>query len=305
MQGTCRCLFICFLLAWPASAQQEPERAPERSRYQRIVVSLQSADDDWRATYAEAALSYLAEIYLAEADLARAQATTEEATDPELLGWSRAVEQYANQLLLVQEDVALGFPAEVYPEALGPPRLVVGGRSVILNHPREDQQLVYEQTVLNEFCRRRDCAALLPAEPASAPIPMSAPTVTPEWRFAAAGPICSGSGIAIQFTASAELSRIKPLCRQLLQELGALRNDIRWQQRHGVVVDWDSLAIVPTPQRPDHLVMLNNVGDTTLLSLPVLHTSQGLLVAVTPWLAAPAGGPAASLELAARDYGWQ
>jgi hypothetical protein len=51
--------------------------------------------------------------------------------------------------------------------------------------------------------------------------------------------------------------------------------------------------------------MLNNVGDTTLLSLPVLHTSQGLLVAVTPWLAAPAGGPAASLELAARDYGWQ
>lgn len=302
--GWRHCLFICFWLAWPASAQEEFDPAPERSRYQRIVVALHGADDDWRAAYAEAALSFLAEIYLAEADLARAQATAQE-TDPKLLGWSRGVEQYANQLLLVQEDIALGFPAEVYPEPLGPPRLVVGGRSVILNHPREDQQLVYEQTVLNEFCRRRDCVALLPAEPASAAIPMSAPTISPQWRFAASGPICSGSGIAVQFAASADLSRIKPLCRQLLQELGALRNDIRWQQRHGVVIDWDTVAIVPTPQRPEHLVLLNNVGDTTLLSLPVLHTSGGLLAAVTPWLAAPAGGPVESLELAAQDYGWQ
>ncbi|MEP1594270.1 MAG: hypothetical protein ABJK20_06845, partial [Halieaceae bacterium] len=187
----------------------------------------------------------------------------------------------------------------------GPPRLVVGGRSVILNHPREDQQLVYEQTVLTEFCRLRDCEQLLPADAAAAPIPMSAPTVAPDWRFTASGPVCSGSGISIQFPVSAELPRIKPLCQQLMQELSVLRNDIRWQQRHGVAIDWDTIAISSTTQRPEHIVMLNPVGDTTLISLPLLHSSPGLLAAVTPWLAtSPQDEQVQALELVAEDYGW-
>ena len=297
-------LLVLLLLTCPGAAQEQTEPASPQSRYQRIVLALEEADDDWRATYAEAALSFLAEIYLAEADLARAQATSDE-TDPKLLGWSKAVEQYAGQLLLIQEDVDLGFPAEVHAEVLGPPRLVVGGRSVILNHPREDQQLVYEQTVLAEFCRQRDCETLLPAGSEAAPIPMSAPAVTPDWRFTASGPVCSGNGVSVQFSPSAELSRIKPLCRQLLQELSALRNDIRWQQRHGVVVDWDIIAIASTTQRPEHIVLLNSVGDTTLISLPLLHSSPGLLAAVIPWLAIPQqGGPVERLELIAKDYGW-
>ena len=295
-------LLVFFLLASSAAAQEELGSAPSQSRYQRIVVALETADDDWRATYAEAALSFLAEIYLAEADLARAQATADD-TDLKLLGWSRAVEQYADQLLLIQEDIALGFPAEVHAEALGPPRLVVAGRSVILNHPRQDQQLAYEQTLLTEFCRQRDCDTLLPAVALATPIPMSAPTVTPDWRFTASGPICSGSGVSIQFSVSAELSRIKPLCHQLLQELSALRNDLRWQQRHGVVIDWDAIATAATTQRPEHIVRLNSVGDTTLMSLPLLHSSPELLAAIIPWLTTLP--PGESLELVAEDYGWQ
>ena len=297
-------LFAFLLLALPVAGQEQIEQTSPQSRYQRIIVALEAADADWRATYAEAALSFLAEIYLAEADLARAQATSDQ-TDLKLLGWSRAVEQYASQLLLIQEDIALGFPTELYADVLGPPRLVVGGRSVILNHPREDQQLVYEQMVLTAFCRQRNCEQLLPAEAAAAPIPMSAPTVTPDWRFTAAGPVCGGSGVSIQFSVSAELSRVKPLCRQLLQELSALRNDIRWQQRPGVVVDWDTLFIASTTQRPEHIVTLNSVGDTTLISLPVLHSSPGLVAAVIPWLAvSPKGEQVRNLELDADDYGW-
>ena len=79
------------------------------SRYQRLVIALQTADDGWQRDYADTALSHLAEIYLAEADLARNQAQEEEdsAPDLKLLGWSRAVNQYAEQLLLAQEDVLL------------------------------------------------------------------------------------------------------------------------------------------------------------------------------------------------------
>ncbi len=306
MLGLCRQLSLALALSLPAISATE-EEPPALSRYQRLVIALQGADEDWRSAYADAALSHLAEIYLAEADLARSQAQIEEHTpDAKLLGWSRAVEQYAEKLLLVQEDVGLGFPVEVYAETFGPPRLVTGGRSVILNHPREDQQSAYEQVVLSEVCRRRDCASLVPAEPVLEPIPMSAPSVTPEWRFGANGPSCYANSIFIQFSVAADLARVKPLCRQLLQELAALRNDIRWQQRHGVSVDWQSLAIKPTPQRPEHLVTLNGLGDTTLLSLPVLYGSPELLVLVTPWLASPVGGDTdEEIRLSAEDFGWR
>jgi hypothetical protein len=283
----------------------EPVVPSALSRYQQILLALQTQESDWKASFADAALSQLVEIYLAEADLAMFQAG-EEDPNAKLSGWSRAVEQYANQLMLVQEDIKLGLPVALYVEVLGPPRIVIGGRSVILNHPREDQQRVYESSVLTDFCRRRDCGSLVQEDTELEPIPVSAPVTEPDWRFTSVGPVCVGHAIEVNFGSKADLSRIKPLCRQLLQELSSLHNDLLWQQRHGVDLDWDYLDTRAIPERPVHLVTLNDRGDSLLLAVPILHNSPGLLTDVKPWLVSQqSGDQPAPLILKAKNYGWK
>ncbi|MEH6518594.1 MAG: hypothetical protein V7742_18095 [Halioglobus sp.] len=301
---TCSGLFA-LLLVLVFGAFAEPVTPSTLSRYQQALLALQTQEADWKASFADAALSQLVEIYLAEADLAKFQAG-EEDPNPKLFGWSRAVEQYANQLMLVQEDIKLGLPVALYVEVLGPPRIVIGGRSVILNHPREDQQRVYESTVLSDFCRRKDCDSLIQTDTELEPIPMSAPVIEPDWRFTSTGPLCVAHSIEVHFDSTADLSRIKPLCRQLLQELAALHNDLLWQQRHGVHLDWDHLDTRAIPERPIHLVSLNDRGDSLLLAVPILHNSPGLLMDVKPWLVSQqSGDESVQLILRAENYGWK
>lgn len=85
----------------------------------------------------------------------------------------------------------------------------------------------------------------------------------------------------------------------------ALADEIAWQQRHGVVVDWDVLVIRATPGRPEHLVQLNNAGDSILTGLPLIYASPNLLVHIKPWLQQRLSGEkSAALQLDAAQYGW-
>jgi hypothetical protein len=278
------------------------------SRFQRTVLGLESAPDEWRSEFASVALVHLAEIYLGEADLARSE-LNESSNAAKLEGWSRAVAAYADQLILVQQDVETGFPVEVFARFPDEASLRVAGRTVILNHPRADQQAAYEQHVLLDFCGRRDCISLTApdVEPGSAPepIPVSAPLVSPQWRFTQRGPVCSLNSFALHFEPAADLSKARPLCTQLLQEMTMLAMEIRWQQRHGVAVGWEVLTIKATPRRPEHMIILNADGDTLLLSLPLLHAQPRLLKDIYPWLQAIVGGKTpAALALNASTYGW-
>ena len=100
---------------------------------------------------------------------------------------------------------------------------------------------------------------------------------------------------------------MRPLCAQVLQELLALELELRWQKRHGVAVDYDSLLISATPRRPEHLVRLNDNGDSMLLGLPLLYGSDGLLDAISAWLyqRVEAASRSAPLVLDASQFGWK
>ena len=280
---------------------------PAGNRYTRTTLALADAPPQWRSDFASKSLLLLAEIYLAESDLALREAEDREgAAAAKLRGWSRAVASYGEQLLLVLDDVELGFPVELLPLGDRGVALQIADRTVMLNHPRADQQAAYELRVLAGFCSIRNCNALTPpAEPE--PIPMTPPTVAVDWQFSDDGPVCSSGGVAIQFNSTANLARVRPLCAQALQELLALELELRWQKRHGVTVDYESLDISATPRRPEHLVRLNNNGDSMLLSLPLLHGSEGLLAAVSNWLyqRVETASRSAPLVLTADQFGWR
>jgi hypothetical protein len=296
-------LLLCLLL--PAFTSAADPNEAHLSRYQRTVSALALAEDGWRGDFARVGLAQLAEVYLAESDLARREAQAPEPTDrAKLRGWSRAVAGYAEQLLLIIEDVELGFPVDMLASASGAPALRVGGRTVILNHPRADQQPAYEQQVLAQFCRLRDCDELTPPEVLE-PIPVSAPAVPATWEFTEDGPVCEGAGISLRFPPGSNLGRARRLCTQLLQELTALELELRWQRRHGVEIAFDQLQVSQTPRGPEHLIRLNPQGDSTLLSVPLLYSSSGLLSSSAAWLTRRlASEPNATLSLEAADYGW-
>lgn len=288
------------LLAYPASSADGVA-----SRYQRTIQSLQVSTPELRARFAAIALLELEEIYLAEADLARREAEDED-HPAKLQAWSRAVEQYAGQLVLVQSDIDSGFPVELRTNPLEVASITVAGRTLMLAHPRNGQQLAYEQGVLAKFCGGNTCIELTRDEEPLQSIPVSASTVTPQWDFSPAGPVCRYRQLQVEFSNRGSLTRQRGLCEQLMQELESMATELAWQQRHGVDVDWGQLDLRSTPGRPEHLVVLNQAGDSLLITLPLLYGTPGLLGQVSPWLQQrhSAQGPS-KLSLRAASMGWE
>ncbi len=295
----------CLLLAMTSGWSQASEQTANPSRYQRTVESLQQAPPELSATFAEVALAELVAIYLAEAGLARNQAR-ESARSGKLLGWAVAVENYAEDLLILLEAVEQGAPATLQPNRNEVPTLTVAERAIMLSHPRAGQQGEFEQRILADFCAREDCAPLTAIDPDAAPLPVSAALVTPEWSFNPEGAVCRYRGITLPFRGDQNLTRLRSLCNQLAQELALLANEIAWQRRHGVVVEWHALAVNPVPQTPEHVVILNAAGDSILVSVPLLYATPALLADILPWLqSVQADDSPQPLRLDPAKYGWQ
>ncbi|MEQ9464798.1 MAG: hypothetical protein RJQ10_14135 [Haliea sp.] len=298
----------CILLALLAPGLAT---AAELSRFQRLAISLVDAEPASRSRFARIALLEMAEIHLAEAGLARNQST--QGSQPErLLGWARAVEGYAGELLRLHEAVEEGVPVAVLPVPIADTGIVVGERSIIISHPRKDQQQVLEQAILQSFCGQEDCLLLLAAqvEPALKPIPETRSSRPPDWSFTASGPVCEQSGLRVRFPMAGarspgSLVQYRSLCRQLFAELQLLVAELRWQQEQGVVPDWSAIVISPIPHRTEHSVVLNGSGDSLLLAVPLLYGTAGLLPRILPWLQSlVASGDPELVLLEAGELGW-
>jgi hypothetical protein len=312
LRGAWHLLYLLWLCAVAAAmAQVQEEGAPDQqSRFQRTVAYLQHAPAEEQADFAAAALAELVTVYMAEADLARAGSAQQDGSArARLLGWSVAVDQYANQLLLVLDDVEQGFPVSLRPVQQGPAIVTVAGRVVILGHPRADQQGGFEQRVLTYFCSSHDCGRMTAVSPATGkpePIPATVVRVHPLWTFTASGPVCSNDGLELSFPTSRDLGNLRSICEEFVQEVAALATEIAAQRRLGVAIDWDHIAVTATPGRPEHLVRLNAAGDSVLVTMPLLYGSPNLLADIKSWLAARVRGEQVpALRLDAGDYGWQ
>ena len=281
------------------------------TRFARTAAYLQGADPQpaeltqMRADFAATALGNLASAYALEAERAR-QESPEQEGSAALLAWSRAVERYAAGLQLLLEDIELGFPVDLVQDEKGPLGVRVADRTVILSHPRLDQQDLYEQQVLADFCSRQRCAQFTVPQTEVESIPLSAGRVRPAWAFTGDGALCSYRGVHVRFGLRADLASARSTCEQFMVELMTLTHELAWQRRHGVHPDWGELTIAAVPHRPMHQVRLNDRGDVLLVTLPIMASSPGLLSAVRPWLEVRlGGGEPAPLELSAMDYGWE
>jgi hypothetical protein len=184
--------------------------------------------------------------------------------------------------------------------------ITVADRTVIVSSPRLTQQSAFEQEILLDFCTQHSCEQSSPASAAQQSLPAPTVHVRPDWTFSAQGSVCAYQGIEVRFDSQKNLANSRHICEQFLREVMTLTDELAWQQRHGVAIEWEDLDIQATPHRPEHMVGLNAIGDAVLVSIPLLYRSPGLLQDVLPWIRARLSNQQeVSMELNADHYGWQ
>jgi len=303
------CLWCLQVVA--LSAAETGDYTPA-SRFERTVAALQDDTTGQGEAFAGIALAKLADAYASEARLAWEQAGRSR-RDPNLRGWSAAVDGYARQMSRLLEDIDTGFPVRLIPgDGAAAAAVAVAGQVVILNHPRPSQQGAFEQEVLREFCSRYRCdfVAESPADSAriedNEPIPVYTGYVQPAWSFTQEGPSCSHLGVTVKFKNERNLANSRAICEQLMREIKLLADEMAWQVRHAVPVEWPGITVEAATGGPEHIVRLNGAGDVLLLSIPLLYSTPEVLAQLIPWVRQRVeGGQVADVVLDAASYGWQ
>lgn len=294
---------VCCRGALALSAAQEDTAA--LSRFERTVALLKDGSTEQSLAFATIALARLADAYAGEARLAREQARGSDGS-ASLRSWSVAVDGYSRQMALLLDDIELGYPVRLVQGGGSSPAVAVGDRVVILGHPRPSQQDAFEQEILREFCAGFRCDFAVLEQGAPDPIPVYTGHVRPAWSFTQDGPSCSYGGITVYFTSERNLANSRTICEQLMREAELLADEMAWQYRHAVSIDWQGLSIEATAGGPEHMVRLNGSGDVLLVSVPLLFSTPGLLPAIVPWVQQRLdGGKDVDIELDADSFGWQ
>jgi hypothetical protein len=319
---------VAQVLCAPAVAQdansarapgQEPAQrfqpVADYSRFQRTLLAAQRSDASTRAEFAAVTLMELSAALRAEIDLVegeRAEGAAEGDSRAKLRGWAAAVARYLQELDLLLGDIEQGYEVRLSLGSGDQPEVWVDRRAIIATHPRPGHQALLEQAILAQFCAQRDCASLTAAAragevgDAGQPIPVSRGGVRPAWRFDATGPVCEHRELSVRFSAGSDLARNRALCEEFLLEAMRLVDEIAWQHRHDVKVDWRALSLTAFPGRTEHVVRLNEAGDSILLTLPIIRGTPGLLESLAPWLRGQVeGGQVRRLDLEAARLGWE
>ena len=305
LQAVFGLLLWCIASIPVSPTQAAPAAGAEpTSRFQRTVQYLQEATPELRSDFAATALSSMASAYEQEAQLAREQARR--AGKPNLWAWSANVDRYAGQISLLLEDVELGLPVRLSLAGGASLAITVADRTLIVSHPRLNEQSAFEQGILLAFCASHGCDQFSPDSGANEPIPVSGARIRPNWTFTAQGSLCAYRGITVRFNNAQNMANSRLICEQLLQEIMALTEELAWQQRYSVTIEWEQLVVQPIPHSPEHTVQINTLGDTVLVTIPMLYRSADLLKQLLPWMRAQVSGQeGVNVEVHADQYGWQ
>jgi hypothetical protein len=161
---------------------------------------------------------------------------------------------------------------------------MVADRTIIVSHPRLYEQNAFEQGILTAFCATHSCDEISPVHGDPAPIPVATSHIRPTWTFTAQVSSCDYRGLTVRFDTAQNMANSRLICEQFMQEVVALTTELAWQHRHAVAITWDQLKLQETPHRPEHMMQLNTLGDTVLVTVPLLYRTPGLFAQVLPWI---------------------
>jgi len=281
--------WLAWSIATAATAGLEPA-----FRLNQLALAIVDGPAPLRADLARIAIGELAAVYADEAR--RARHDPHRSANGKGQGrWAAAVQQLADDYAALARSITLVTPVTLDTGPDGSLYLVVDGRLVVAGSPRMNEQALFEQHVIAEFCTLNRCDGLV--EVAGTPVPDASSARSTLWLFSDhAGPVCSnGDGLEFQFNSLAYMDQRRVACQQVVSELNLLAGAIVQRVAGGTRVDWNAMAIHGAPAGAEHALTLNPEGDSLRLPLPELAARPELFKRVLPWLAAKVQGQGYSL----------
>lgn len=272
----------------------------------KLALALSGTDPYQRLDFAAIALEELALAYQSEAE--HAWRSEDSRKNPaQLARWAARTSAYAATLYELSARVYEHGDVGLRVDAGVSVRMLLGGRSVVVDGPRLGEPGSFDGRVVARFCDLHDCASLLPmarvasyglpTEP-SAEMPM-ARAASVEWMLSDRhDPICrSSDGVEFTFYGDGRTGAKRGACALVIGELRALASRIRELREQGVEVDASLLHIRPLATEEGHMVTLNTRGEGTRLRLPALARAGDLLWLSAAWLDGHSRGATARLVI--------
>ncbi|MCC6203057.1 MAG: hypothetical protein IT494_08635 [Gammaproteobacteria bacterium] len=269
-------------------------QALRASPLDRLLVELRE-DPAAMASLARAALDEMLRDYDVEIDRVERQLRAGAPVPAETYTWYRGAIATRNDLGAIREQMTAGMTIDAIAEAGGNTRLLLDGRSVMIDTPRLSAKADLQQRIANRTCEVVDCVTAA-TEVAVAARGRSAPGT---WSFGdrRAPAYESGtSGVQCLFQDNAHLLLKKQACERVLLELEQVSTALRELHERGGFVDWQQMTILPATSGA-HRLVVDSHGNFVALSLPSLHRLGEQFERVRPWLRARSSGETETLEL--------
>jgi hypothetical protein len=263
--------------------------------FERVLGQVED-DPKGMALLADAALGEMLREYDTEIDRVERQLRAGTRVNAETYTWYRGTIEARNGLGEIRERLPEAISIEAVVESGGITRLLIDGRSVMVDTPRLSGRAELLRRIAQHACELIDCAtADAEADRAAARINRS----TGVWSFSdrrAPAYEAKAGGVQCLFQDNAHLQLKTQACERLLGEMDRALVALREVQERGSFIDWSVLRILPAPGGA-HRIVIDGRGDFLEASLPGLYRLGPQFERVRAWLRASVAGDQAALDL--------
>ncbi|MDX1430954.1 MAG: hypothetical protein R3286_00775 [Gammaproteobacteria bacterium] len=240
-----------------------------------------------RAAFARTALLTMAEQYREEIGKARSYAHPDPERRRKAARWSAATLRYLDDLYATADRIDDLAVIEVLPGAEESVQLLVDGMPVVLSGPRIADPDSLGRSIVEAFCRYRDCIFDTPQgpAPATAAYPARDDSLT-GWDFgdATGSTFVTADGIHFLFASVRDRQRKERAAMDVVHDLRFLSDELRAAAARGHAIDWELVRIRPGAVAGEHKVIINRHGDYLMLRLPALGRALAIMRSSRSWL---------------------
>lgn len=290
------CVLTEVRTAEPAVAAPVPAsgRALRASPLDRVLSRLRD-DPEGMAVFARAALDEMLRDYDNEIDRVEQQLRGGTSVPAEIYTWYRGAIESRNDLGATREQITDDMTIDAVAEAGGNTRLLLDGRSVMIDTPRLSGKTDLLQRIAKRTCEAIDCVTAASEQATSTETRQASGT----WSFSdrrAPAYEADHRGVQCLFQDNAHLLLKKQVCERVLLELEQALNALQALHQSGRFIDWPQVKIVAAASGAHHLVV-DGYGNFVDVSLPSLYRLGAQFERVVTWMRARSVGEPAALDL--------
>lgn len=247
------------------------------------------------AVLAQVAIDEMLRDYDTEIDRVERELRAGDPVKAETYTWYRGTIETRNGLGEIRERLSEAISIEAVIEAGGIARLLIDGRSVMVDTPRLSGRAELLQRIARHSCDLIDCTS----ESAEVGQPARADRAEGVWSFSdrrAPAYEAKAGGVQCLFQDNTHLQLKTQACERLLGEMGQALAALREVQERGISIDWSAVRILAASGGA-HRIVIDSYGNYLEATLPGLYRLGAQFERVRGWLRESVTGAQPALDL--------